>query len=54
MINDLRILSIKDIMELSGVSKNTASKIKQNIIKDLFLTRSYITLLDYKKYYCMS
>lgn len=53
MNKDLKILRIKDIQELSEVSKSTAIKIKQQIIKDLFLSRTWVTLNDYKKYFCV-
>lgn len=53
MTNHYKILRIKDIMELSEVSKSTAIKIKRLIIKDLNLERSFITLSDYNRFYYM-
>lgn len=51
-LSDYRILTIKDLCQLAGVSESTAKKIKKLIIQEFNLKRNKITLKHYKKFYC--
>jgi len=52
IVNDYKVLTIKDLMSLSEISETSAKRLKKKIIKELNLVKNEVLFIHYRQYYC--